>query len=286
MAEGLSGFHYQLNTEGGASPLDTFLRDRRGDCQLFATAAVVLLRLRGIPARYVGGYYLDSPRLGKNLVRAWNAHAWAEVLTAHGPVLLDTTPPSERGGHHPRGSLWEKVQDLWQTLQFRWLRSVIDYDVQSQARQARLLVDLGKDLWRSPRLGVMLGRLAMLLCLVAAAAFVTRILRRGRDSARALQQRLFARLGELGLETGAATTYDEALGLAERASRELGRRAAPLLHRIGEARYGSRPLTVDEEGALARAIDRLVRVQHPLLILPASGGGGGVARWSGDATPP
>jgi hypothetical protein len=29
------------------------------------------------------------------------------------------------------------------------------------------------------------------------------------------------------------------------------------LRRIGEARFGNRPLTIDEEGALARAIDRL-----------------------------
>ena len=257
VAEGLGSFRYQLNTEGGASPLDTFLRDKRGDCQLFATAAVVLLRLRGIPARYVGGYYLDSPRLGKNLVRAWDAHAWAEVLTAQGPVLLDATPPSERGGHHEHEDVWEQVQDLWQTAQFRWLRSVIDYDVQSQAQQARWLTDLGRSLWRGPRLGTMLGRAGILGVALLLAAFLIRLLRRPRDSGRALQRRLFARLNELGLETGAATTYDEALERAGQLSVELGRRSAPLLRRIGEARFGNRPLTFDEEGALARAIDRL-----------------------------
>ncbi len=261
VAEGLGSFRYQLNTQGGASPLDTFLRDQRGDCQLFATAAVVLLRLRGIPARYIGGYYLDSPRPGRNLVRAWDAHAWAEVLTAQGPLLLDTTPPSERGGQHADGDALEKLreqmQDLWQTAQFRWLRSVIDYDVQSQARQAHWLADLGRSLWRGPRLVTMLGRAGLLLVVALLAVSLVRLLRRNRDSARALQQRLFARLNELGLESGAATTYDEALDRAERLSAELGRRAAPLLRRIGEARFGNRPLSFDEEGALARAIDRL-----------------------------
>jgi uncharacterized protein (DUF58 family)/transglutaminase-like putative cysteine protease len=257
VAEGLAGFRYQLNTEGGPSPLDTFLRDKRGDCQLFATAAVVLLRLRGIPARYVGGYYLDSPKLGKNLVRAWDAHAWAEILTTEGPLLLDTTPPSERGGHHSRTDFWEQVQDVWQTAQFRWLRSVIDYDVGSQVRQARWLAQIGRSLWGFPRLGISLGRAGMLALVAALAWLLIRLARRSRDPARALQNRLFARLAELGLERRPAMTYDEALVSTEQLSPELARRSAPLLRRLGEARFGNRPLTVEEEGALGRAITRL-----------------------------
>lgn len=50
----------------------------RGYCVHFATAAAVLLRAAGIPARYVSGYMLPA-RAGEAVtVTGENAHAWAE----------------------------------------------------------------------------------------------------------------------------------------------------------------------------------------------------------------
>jgi len=85
------------------SALDSFLYEtKEGYCVQFATAATMLLREMGIPARYVEGYYLSSLRYddAKDRVakyygtaRDYNAHAWIEVYM--GPVgwmLYETTP--------------------------------------------------------------------------------------------------------------------------------------------------------------------------------------------------
>ena len=139
----LSGFKYSREPYAGSSPLTDFLREQRGSCQLFATAVVVLLRARGIPARYVAGYYDDDPKTGRPiLLREWDAHAWAEVITADGPELVDATPPTERGGRQAHNQLWKTLLDAWETAQFRWLRSVVDYDSRKQVNQARGLVNL------------------------------------------------------------------------------------------------------------------------------------------------
>ena len=56
-----------------------FLRDGdRGYCVHFASAATVLLRAAGIPARYVTGYMVDAPAGETVTVTEENAHAWAE----------------------------------------------------------------------------------------------------------------------------------------------------------------------------------------------------------------
>ena len=55
---------------------------RRGFCEHYAGAFVVLMRAAGIPARVVTGYQGGevNPRGGYLIVRQSDAHAWAEVL--------------------------------------------------------------------------------------------------------------------------------------------------------------------------------------------------------------
>ena len=67
----------------GDNPVDEFLFDtRRGFCEHYASAFVVLLRAAGIPARVVTGYQggAMNPRGGYMIVRQSDAHAWAEAL--------------------------------------------------------------------------------------------------------------------------------------------------------------------------------------------------------------
>ena len=103
-------------------PLDVDIADyflnvsKRGYCIHFATAATLLLRMQGVPARFVTGY-LVTPRPegtdGKIAITGNDAHAWCEY---YDPVedlwkILDATPSdpsrassaygaqdSERGG--------------------------------------------------------------------------------------------------------------------------------------------------------------------------------------------
>ena len=64
-------------------PVDGFLFDtRRGFCEHYASAFVVLLRAAGIPARVVTGYQGGelNPRGNYLIVRQSDAHAWAEAI--------------------------------------------------------------------------------------------------------------------------------------------------------------------------------------------------------------
>ncbi len=67
-------------TPRGREPLDWFLFDlRRGFCNYYASAEVVLLRSLGIPARLAVGFASGKWEGGRYLVRDKDAHAWPEV---------------------------------------------------------------------------------------------------------------------------------------------------------------------------------------------------------------
>ena len=64
-----------------------------GYCTHFASAATVLLRAAGIPARYVTGYTVNVKANEVYTVTGENAHAWVEYMDPfRGWTLLDPTP--------------------------------------------------------------------------------------------------------------------------------------------------------------------------------------------------
>lgn len=65
--------------EAGEDFVSHFLRQGRGYCVHFATAGALLLRLQGIPARYVSGYAVSLDSQGRGEVLDSDAHAWVEV---------------------------------------------------------------------------------------------------------------------------------------------------------------------------------------------------------------
>ena len=80
-------------------PIVDFLTGvRRGNAVQYATAAVLALRSRGIPARYVEGYYISEDNVrrsgdGNLSLTGANAHAWAEVyFDGIGWMPVDVTP--------------------------------------------------------------------------------------------------------------------------------------------------------------------------------------------------
>lgn len=74
-----------------------FLQEaEEGYCIHFATAATVLLRAAGIPARYVEGYMVPVTAGETAAVRGDMAHAWVEYyLSGVGWVILDATPSDD-----------------------------------------------------------------------------------------------------------------------------------------------------------------------------------------------
>jgi hypothetical protein len=89
-------FRYTTNPPPpGLFPLvDFLLRDHAGDCQHFASAAALLLRLAGVPARVVVGFATGVPQPGGRFnVRDVDAHAWIEVYFQDiGWVAFNPTP--------------------------------------------------------------------------------------------------------------------------------------------------------------------------------------------------
>jgi protein-glutamine gamma-glutamyltransferase len=119
----------------GVDPVESFLLGQRaGHCELFASAAVLLLRLRGIPARYVTGFRGGEWNAfgGYVAVRDDRAHAWAEAFVPdRGWVRVDATPPGPpppRAGH---------VSEVMDALDYFWNRWVVGYDLGRQLELAR-----------------------------------------------------------------------------------------------------------------------------------------------------
>lgn len=114
-------------------------KNRRGYCAHFASAATLLLRNCGIPARYVEGYAIDPEDIGENGkiltdqkvsdyyqgyreltdtgvvqvdVTDANAHAWVEIYDWHkGWYVVDITPASDQ--EEADVSLWNAFMRLF-----------------------------------------------------------------------------------------------------------------------------------------------------------------------------
>jgi len=94
-------YEYSLDpvkTPRGVDPLNHFLLARHpAHCEFFASGAVALLRLQGIPARYVTGYgvlQFDKVHGKRWLARNRDAHAWAEAYddATERWVVVEATP--------------------------------------------------------------------------------------------------------------------------------------------------------------------------------------------------
>lgn len=87
-------FTYSLDlrppVDADLDPIEDFLvNQRRGHCQYFASAMVMMLRQSGIPCRIVVGYRpTEYNKLGSYFpVRQSDAHAWVEALFSHEDLL-------------------------------------------------------------------------------------------------------------------------------------------------------------------------------------------------------
>lgn len=115
---------YSLDVGAFASkqPVAEFVFDKkRGYCEYFASAAAVLLRLQGVPTRYVTGFSMDAAEFagGHYVVRESDAHAWIEAwIPGRGWVEADPTPAGDYAAVHARRpSPFERVAE-W--MKARW----------------------------------------------------------------------------------------------------------------------------------------------------------------------
>ncbi len=131
-----SHYAYSLELRGDADspdPLAMFLFDtRRGHCEYFASAMVLMLRHIGVPARLVNGFRMgEYNRLGNDfIVRQYDAHSWVEAFfPPYGWVEFDPTPASPQ---HPKSAFARMAAYLSDAIDLWWWEGVVNYDASKQ----------------------------------------------------------------------------------------------------------------------------------------------------------
>jgi transglutaminase-like putative cysteine protease len=217
--------------EGDPDPVDAFLFDtRRGFCEHYAGAFVVLLRAAGIPARVVTGYQGGemAPDGEYMIVRQSDAHAWAEAIVngkwqRYDPTAAVAPSRVERGlgAALPAGEpvpylariemTWLKNLRLqWDAINYSWQRGVVGFNIE---RQRDFLREFGLDDAHPAKLIAMIAGMASVW--VVAVLGLARVRRARADAEVALWARACRRLARAGL----ARRPDEGpLDFAERAA--------------------------------------------------------------------
>lgn len=139
-------FHYSLSLgrqDPALDPVaDFLLNTKSGNCELFATSLVLMLRSCGIPARLVMGFEgVENRGNGHYVVRQSNAHSWVEALIQRpGPdhvrlhwLTLDPTPAEEEAAATQVDTSWERWwHDARRNVRTVWRTFVVDYNTEQQ----------------------------------------------------------------------------------------------------------------------------------------------------------
>ena len=134
---------YSLNASQieNPEPLAAFLfKTKKGHCEYFASAMVVMLRTLGVPSRIVNGFrageYNDVG--GNYIIRGKDAHSWVEAyVSERGWQSYDPTPPSTEPLLQNLLSL--TINHYLDAFELYWGEWILGYDEISQ-------VSLFKDL--------------------------------------------------------------------------------------------------------------------------------------------
>ena len=242
----------------GEHPLDTFLFEKkRGNCEFFASSFAELLRMAGVPARLVGGYYGgDYNELGGYYVVTDDmAHVWVEAyLGGKGWVTIDPSRWAvnfSARGEAGEGGLRRRITMMLDALGYYWNLGVINYDLE---RQLRLIAGANGHVQRLSVPGHLFYRLLYILVPVFVVAVGIRLVRKvgcSREE-RVLRVFLAGVRRAYGVEIGTETGLHELAALAN------DPRVDRFVEIYGGAIYRDRPLT-PEELTLLRGVARDIR---------------------------
>ncbi|HEY0708053.1 MAG TPA: DUF3488 and transglutaminase-like domain-containing protein, partial [Polyangia bacterium] len=261
-------------------PLEDFLfHQNAGHCEYFASATAVLLRLAGVPSRYVNGFLGGEwNNLGKYLaVRDNRAHSWVEAyLGPAGWVCVDSTPAAGVSSRMGR------LRELVDSIEFYWSRWIIDYDVSRQVEIARRIG--GQEGRASGRVDLsgfktLLRWIAgVLIAVVALTVGIRRWRRRVRGvqgpgrrarSSRlssgvfALYEAAVGRLGKRGFRRDPGETPREFAGRIAAAGLPGAAAFVQLTELYSGARFGEREVPHDVLASLEREVARVGREMPP-----------------------
>lgn len=109
--------------------LDFLFISKEGNCELFASAAAILLRMEKIPTRLVTGFRITRSTRNSTLnIKSSDAHAWLEYwVEGKGWKVFDPTP--RLIAHF---SLIENLLDTYDSLENLWYHYFYSYDAGAQ----------------------------------------------------------------------------------------------------------------------------------------------------------
>ena len=249
------------------SALENFIfTGRRGNCEYFASAMGVMLRMANVPARLVTGYRggIYNSAGGYYIVQEEMAHVWVEAWdeAAGAWQRYDPTPIGGAFSENAGFSAWELYLDM---LDYQWSRLVVNYNWETQSELLQSL----REVIRNPRasltptrdgmmrLGSALSGPVFILAGVVACVALFYFVRYWKNRSpervllgafsRAMKRRGYVRHESEGLEEFLARVDDE----------ELRRIAQPFVWRFEEFWYRDMAMDADARRYLTKEIEKI-----------------------------
>lgn len=136
-------YSLDINNYGEGDPIRFFLSQKSGHCELFASAAALMLRTKGVPTRLVTGFVLpDLHPTGEFYhVTEADAHAWLEYYDDGVWTTLDPTPPA---------TFTEPtyLETLLSSMNYFWRKYVVAWDAETRKETIEAIVDTAISIWQ------------------------------------------------------------------------------------------------------------------------------------------
>lgn len=268
-------------------PMDAFLfESRRGFCEHYAYAFVVMMRAAGVPARVVAGYQGGevNPVNKTIIVHQFDAHAWAEVwLQGEGWVRVDPTAAvspdriewgleqamAEEGSFlsdsplsplRYRNIAWVNTLRLrYDALTYRWQSWVVGFN---SDQQFQLLQNVFGDLSARKFAAVLLGTWALVLVPVA----ISLLRKRDTHKLSVLDKYYLIfcdRLAAAGVTRAPGETPSQYHTRASRAIRTMPEELERITSLYTALAYGDGQFSAAEQSGLLKELKQLVRKFRP-----------------------
>jgi transglutaminase-like putative cysteine protease len=136
------GYSLDLRRVEDGDPVADFLfNTREGHCEYFASAMVLMLRSRRVPARLVNGFQTGEYNEAADIytVRQSDAHSWVEVYFPRQGyngmwVAFDPTPDAGRSVYGGGLAAW--LRHRREAMEMFWLEHVVGFDANKQFSMA------------------------------------------------------------------------------------------------------------------------------------------------------
>ncbi len=241
------------------NPIEDFLfKYPYGNCEYYASAAAVLLRLNGIPARLVVGYRggIYNPLAAYYMVSQQSAHVWVEAFVKDSWLRIDPTPGASASVQGTKTLLFT-LRLYADTINYYWNQMVISYNFERQIRGVIGIQSFFKSLRQSDlkqfkQLALNISALALIVFLLIAISYVIK-------NRKSLEHRLVGRYEKRLFKRGYKRLDNE--GLREFTMRiedkELRKRALLFVDALESLYYKDKRIDRSEAKRLIGLIDSL-----------------------------